>query len=86
MMKPRQLQINEAAKLLEKGVGNAKDIDTGMKLAFNNPWGPFELAEQADLADLTRFLDSLADKYSKEVFRAHKWIRDGTLMERVKSS
>lgn len=86
MMKPMQLQINEAAKLLEEDVGTVKDIDTGMKLAFNNPMGPFELAENTDLAELTIFLDGLADKYGKEVFRAHKWIRDGTLMEQIVKS
>lgn len=84
MMIPMRVQINEAAKILEEGIGTANDIDTGMKLAFNNPLGPFELAEHTDLVKLTNFLDSLADKYDKEVFRAHKWIRDGTLMEHVK--
>ena len=84
MMKPMLVQINEAAKLLEEGVGTAKDINTGMSLAFNNPVGPFELAESTNLTELTDFLDGLAKKYSKEVFYAHKWIRDGTLMEHIK--
>ncbi|MFX0085118.1 MAG: 3-hydroxyacyl-CoA dehydrogenase NAD-binding domain-containing protein [Candidatus Hodarchaeota archaeon] len=86
MMTPMRLQINEAAKILEEGVGSAKDIDTGLKLAFSNPMGPFELAEHTDLAELTIFLDELADKYGKDVFRPHKWIRDGTLMEHVEKS
>ncbi|MFX0123959.1 MAG: 3-hydroxyacyl-CoA dehydrogenase NAD-binding domain-containing protein [Candidatus Hodarchaeota archaeon] len=86
MMNPIRVQINEAAKVLEEGVGTVKDIDIGMKLAFNNPMGPFELAENTDLAELTIFLDGLAKKYGKEVFRAHKWIRDGTLMEHVKTT
>ncbi len=84
MMIPMRVQINEAAKILEEGIGTANDIDTGMKLAFTNPLGPFELAENINLAELTEFLDGLADKYGKEVFRAHKWIRNGTLMEHVK--
>lgn len=86
MMKPIRVQINEAVKVLEEGIGTAKDIDTGMKLAFNNLMGPFELAENTDLADLTLFLDGLAEKYGKEVFRAHKWIRDGILMEQIAKS
>ncbi|MFX1536553.1 MAG: 3-hydroxyacyl-CoA dehydrogenase NAD-binding domain-containing protein [Promethearchaeota archaeon] len=84
LMDLMRIQINEAAKLLEEGVGTAKDIDTGMKLGMNNPWGPFELAESTDLEDLTKLLDGLADKYDKEVFRAHKWIRDGSLPDRAK--
>ncbi|MFX1255258.1 MAG: 3-hydroxyacyl-CoA dehydrogenase NAD-binding domain-containing protein [Promethearchaeota archaeon] len=79
-----KLMINEAAKVLEEGVGTAKDIDIGMKFGLGIPWGPFELAEDTDLAELTIFLDEQADKYDKETFRAHKWIRDGTLMDHVK--
>lgn len=81
-----RVQINEAAKVLEEEIGTPEDINTGMKLGMNNMWGPFEIAENADLAELTQFLDRLAEKYGKELFRAHKWIRDGTLMERVNSS
>ncbi|MFX1255257.1 MAG: enoyl-CoA hydratase-related protein, partial [Promethearchaeota archaeon] len=84
LMDLMRIQINEAAKLLEEGVGTAKDIDTGMKLGMNNPWGPFEMAESTDLEDLTKFLDGLADKYGKEVFRAHKWLRDGSIVDRAK--
>ncbi|MHA2281988.1 MAG: 3-hydroxyacyl-CoA dehydrogenase NAD-binding domain-containing protein [Candidatus Hodarchaeales archaeon] len=84
VMNLSRIQINEAAKVLEEGIGTAKDIDLGVKLGFNNPWGPFEIAEGTDLEELTTILDGLADKYDKEVFRAHKWIRDGTLMEHVK--
>jgi enoyl-CoA hydratase/3-hydroxyacyl-CoA dehydrogenase len=78
-----RVQINEAAKVLEEGVATADDIDLGMKLHYHNPWGPFELAEQMDLDELAKFLDKLADKYGKEVFRAHNWIRNKTLLERT---
>ncbi|MFX0184943.1 MAG: 3-hydroxyacyl-CoA dehydrogenase NAD-binding domain-containing protein [Candidatus Hodarchaeota archaeon] len=78
-----RVQINEAAKVLEEGIATVDDIDTGMKLFYHHPWGPFELAEQMDLDELTVFLDKLVEKYGKEVFRAHRWIRDGTLLSRV---
>ena len=83
IMNLMRVQINEAAKVLEEGIAirGAKDIDTAMKKGMNNPFGPFELAENADLAELTEYMDGLADKYGLEVFRAHKWVRDGTLME-----
>ncbi|MHA2281987.1 MAG: 3-hydroxyacyl-CoA dehydrogenase NAD-binding domain-containing protein [Candidatus Hodarchaeales archaeon] len=81
LMDSMRVQINEAAKILEEGLAGAKDIDTGMKLGMNSPWGPFEMAENTDFEELTTFLDGIADKYGREVFRAHKWIRDGTLME-----
>ncbi|MFX0051627.1 MAG: 3-hydroxyacyl-CoA dehydrogenase family protein, partial [Candidatus Hermodarchaeota archaeon] len=78
-----RVQINEAAKVLEEGIGTVDDIDIGMKCYYLNPWGPFELLEHMDLDELTVFLDTLAEKYGKEVFRAHKWIRDKTLLSRV---
>ncbi|MFW9996605.1 MAG: 3-hydroxyacyl-CoA dehydrogenase NAD-binding domain-containing protein [Candidatus Odinarchaeota archaeon] len=88
LMDMLRVQINEAAKVLEEGIAlrGSKDIDLGMKLGMNNPFGPFEMAENADLEELTQFMDGLADKYGKEVFRAHKWIRDGTLMEHAKGT
>jgi enoyl-CoA hydratase/3-hydroxyacyl-CoA dehydrogenase len=79
LMDMMRVQINEAAKVLEEGIASAEDIDTGMKLHYNNLWGPFELAKTIDLEELTSFLDSIAVKYGKEIFQAHKWIRDGTL-------
>ncbi|MHA1995476.1 MAG: 3-hydroxyacyl-CoA dehydrogenase NAD-binding domain-containing protein [Candidatus Hodarchaeales archaeon] len=82
-----RVQINEAAKVLEEGIAirGAKDIDTAMKKGMNNPFGPFELAENADLEELTTYMDGLADKYGLEVFRAHKWVRDGSLMDHTKA-
>ncbi|MFW9778247.1 MAG: 3-hydroxyacyl-CoA dehydrogenase NAD-binding domain-containing protein [Candidatus Heimdallarchaeota archaeon] len=79
-----RVQINEAVKVLEEEIATVQDIDKGMKLHYHNPWGPFELVEQMDLGELTEFLDGLADKHGKKVFRAHKWIRDMTLSDRIK--
>lgn len=78
-----RVQINEGAKVLEEGLASAKDIDIAMKKGMNNPFGPFEMAENADLEELTEFLDGIAEKYGKDVFKAHKWIRDGTIMEKA---
>lgn len=83
LMDLMRVQINEAVKVLEEGIATVHDIDMGMKLHYHTPWGPFELVEQMNLSELTEFLDNLADKYEKEVFRAHKWIRDQTLPERI---
>ncbi|MHA2232195.1 MAG: 3-hydroxyacyl-CoA dehydrogenase NAD-binding domain-containing protein [Candidatus Hodarchaeales archaeon] len=81
LMDLMRVQINEATKVLEEGIANAKDIDIAMKLHYHNLWGPFELAKNINLVDLATFLDGLADKYGKEVFRAHKWVQNGTLMD-----
>ena len=86
IMNLMRVQINEAAKVLEEGIAirGTKDIDTAMKKGMNNPFGPFELAENADLEELTEYMDGLADKYGLKIFRAHKWVRDGSLMEHTK--
>jgi len=81
-----RVQMNEAVKVLEEEVASVHDIDMGMKLHYHNHWGPFELVEQTDLDELTAFLDNLADKYGKEVFRAHDWIRNKNLHERIKKA
>ncbi|MCX8209339.1 MAG: 3-hydroxyacyl-CoA dehydrogenase NAD-binding domain-containing protein, partial [Sulfolobales archaeon] len=39
------LPILEAMRLLEQGVASASDIDTAMKLGYNWPMGPLELAD-----------------------------------------
>ncbi|MFX0120958.1 MAG: 3-hydroxyacyl-CoA dehydrogenase NAD-binding domain-containing protein [Promethearchaeota archaeon] len=84
LMNLLRIQINEAAKVLEEGLTTAKEIDIAMKKGFNNPFGPIEMAETTDLKELTEFLDGLADKYGKEIYRAHDWIRDGSLPARAK--
>ncbi|MFX1517710.1 MAG: 3-hydroxyacyl-CoA dehydrogenase NAD-binding domain-containing protein [Promethearchaeota archaeon] len=84
LMNMLRIQINEAAKVLEEGLTTAKEIDIAMKKGFNNPFGPIEMAETTDLKELTEFLDGLADKYGKEIYRAHDWIRDGSLPDRAK--
>ena len=39
------LQMNEAIRLLERGVSTKEDIDSAIKLGLNHPLGPFELAD-----------------------------------------
>jgi 3-hydroxybutyryl-CoA dehydrogenase len=48
--------IAEAVRCLEEGVGSARDIDTGIRLGYNFPMGPLELA---DLVGIDVVLDVL---------------------------
>jgi len=43
------MMIAEAIRCLEEGIGTVEDIDKGMKLGFNFPMGPFELADLVGL-------------------------------------
>ncbi len=49
----------EASKMLEDGVASLQDIDNCMKLGYNHPMGPFELADFVGLDTRLRNLESL---------------------------
>lgn len=49
----------EASKLLEDGVASLSDIDSCMRLGYNHPMGPFELADFVGLDTRLRNLESL---------------------------
>ncbi|UCE12742.1 MAG: hypothetical protein JSV04_11170 [Candidatus Heimdallarchaeota archaeon] len=80
-----KLFINEAAKLLAEGIATAADIDLGMKLGYNHlTRGPLEYAatfSEDDIIALEIWLDTLSNKYRKDVFLPHKYIREGTLLK-----
>jgi enoyl-CoA hydratase/3-hydroxyacyl-CoA dehydrogenase len=85
LMNLMKVQINEAAKILEEGLCSAKEIDDGMQLGMN-AMGPLSLAEGTDFKELTEFLDGIAEKYDTEIFKAHKYIREGTLLDVAKGA
>jgi 3-hydroxybutyryl-CoA dehydrogenase len=51
--------INEAAYALMEGVASADDIDEAIKLGFDFPMGPLELADTIGLDDLMTLMESL---------------------------
>lgn len=68
----------EASKLLEDGVASLQDIDTCMKLGYNHPMGPFELADFVGLDTRLRNLESLY-----KVTNDSKWMPPRLLREMV---
>jgi 3-hydroxybutyryl-CoA dehydrogenase len=68
----------EASKILEDGVASLQDIDTCMKLGYNHPMGPFELADFVGLDTRLRNLESLYRATSDS-----KWIPPKLLREMV---
>ncbi|MHA2294081.1 MAG: 3-hydroxyacyl-CoA dehydrogenase NAD-binding domain-containing protein [Candidatus Hodarchaeales archaeon] len=85
MMGLLKIQINEAAKILEEGLCTADEIDTGMKLGMSS-FGPMEMADGQDMKELTEFLDGVAEELGTDIFKAHKYIRDGTLLDVAKGA
>jgi 3-hydroxybutyryl-CoA dehydrogenase len=61
--------INECAFALGEGVGDARDIDTGMVLGLNQPRGPLEWADAIGLDRVLAVLEALCDEYREERYR-----------------
>ena len=68
----------EASKLLEDGVASLSDIDTCMRLGYNHPMGPFELADFVGLDTRVRNLESLYKSTNES-----RWIPPKLLREMV---
>ena len=71
MVSPRVLAmiINEACFTLEEGTANVEDIDKGMKLGTNYPFGPFEWADKIGVDRIFELLSSLRKDTEDERFK-----------------
>jgi len=70
--------LNNAVKMLEKGVANRDDIDTAMKGGCNFPMGPFELLDLVGLDTSVSILDALYQET-----RDHNYTPDPALLRMV---
>lgn len=61
--------LNEAMHILMEGVSNAEDIDTAMRLGFNMPMGPLELADSMGLEELHSWMESLFHELGDTKYR-----------------
>jgi len=68
----------EASKLLEEETAKIRDIDLAMKLGYNHPMGPFELADFVGLDTRLRNLEALFQATGDE-----KWVPPKALREMV---
>lgn len=68
----------EASRILEDGVADIRDIDLSMKLGYNHPMGPFEVADIVGLDTRLRNLEALYRQTGDE-----KWIPPRMLREMV---
>jgi len=72
----------ECLRILEEGVATASDIDKALKLGFNLPMGPFELADFNGVDTFLRVVSSLEDAYG-ERFRPTDGLRDMVAADRL---
>jgi 3-hydroxybutyryl-CoA dehydrogenase len=71
MVTPRILFmiINEAYYTLQEGTASRSDIDTGMKLGTNYPYGPFEWCGKIGLKTVVKMLQHLYDDTKDERYK-----------------
>ena len=61
-----QAYLCEALRCLEEGVGTVEDIDKGVRLAYNFPMGPFQLADLIGLDTELRILEFLRQEFGPQ--------------------
>jgi 3-hydroxybutyryl-CoA dehydrogenase len=69
------LLMCEAIRAHEQGVASAEHVDTAMKLGYNHPMGPLELADRVGLDTVLFILDDLHEVYG-EAFAAPPLLRE----------
>ena len=69
------LLMCEAIRAYEQGVASAEHVDTAMKLGYNHPMGPLELADRVGLDTVLFVLDDLREVYG-DAFAAPSLLRE----------
>lgn len=71
MVSPRVICmiINEAFYTVQEGTATRKDIDLGMKLGTNYPYGPFEWLEKIGIHHVYELLESLYEDTHEERYK-----------------
>ena len=72
---------NEALDAVQKGVANADDIDTAMRLGVNYPRGPIAWGESLGWGRVLRLLENLQQHYGEERYRPSARLRQMALLE-----
>jgi 3-hydroxybutyryl-CoA dehydrogenase len=62
--------LNEAMYILMEGVATANDIDTAMKLGYNFPNGPLEMADIMGLDEVLTWMETLWKTLGEPRYRA----------------
>lgn len=61
--------VNEAMYILMEGVASEDDIDTAMRLGYNMPMGPLELADSMGLEELLAWMESMFQELGDSKYR-----------------
>ena len=61
--------INEAFYTVQEGTASKEDIDQGMRLGTNYPFGPFEWAQKIGIADVYETLEAIYEDTKEERYK-----------------
>ncbi|MDE1857665.1 MAG: 3-hydroxyacyl-CoA dehydrogenase/enoyl-CoA hydratase family protein [Thaumarchaeota archaeon] len=77
------LEINESVKLVEEGVATPEDIERGVVLGMNRPFGPITVAKDLSNAEVKSKLEELAAKFDCSIFAPTRAIAEGRMRDAV---
>jgi len=77
------IEVNEAVKLIEEGVANPDDIEKGVALGMNRPFGPISVAKDLSNSEVKGKLEELAGRFDCGVFAPAKSITEGRLRDAI---
>ncbi len=77
------LEVNEAVKLIEEGVATPDDIETGVRLGLNRPFGPISVAQGMTNKEIKDKLLSLQEMFGVSVFKPAASIESGHLRDAI---
>ncbi|MCX7767386.1 MAG: 3-hydroxyacyl-CoA dehydrogenase family protein, partial [Candidatus Sumerlaeia bacterium] len=61
--------LNEAMYVVMEGLASAEDVDTALRLGYNLPQGPLELADHIGLDELLRQMEYLFKELGEVKYR-----------------
>ena len=77
------IEINEAVKLIEEGVATPDDVERGVTLGMNRPFGPISVAKDLTNAEVKAKLEELASSFGCSIFSPTKAIADGKMRDAI---
>lgn len=75
------VEVNEAVRVLEEGISTPEEVETGVKLGMNRPFGPITVAKGLTNAEIRAKLEELHEKFKVDLFAPAQSIKEGKLKE-----
>ena len=77
------IDVNEAVRIIEEGVAAPTDIENGVKLGLNRPFGPISVAESLTSSEVGKKLEDIATALKCDYFKPAPSIAEGKLKDAI---